>query len=263
MTALKSRPVAKRLGVAGLATVLLTLALAGSATASIPAPSGVIHGCYLPGTSYAPWAPGSQLVNPLFLTQDNNGACPNGSTPIGWNQNGQQGTPGASANVTVATEPAGANCATGGKKISTSVGTGPVTVSYVCNGAVGSPGKDGADGKTNVYTTTLPTTTFASGEGVFSQVVPVAGDYSVIARGVDLSGGSATLGCTLSAGNTVSTLVAIDRGFGLPSILMGTVSGLAAGGIIQLDCSNRAGTTLKLDGKIISTQTTVTVVAPT
>lgn len=60
--------------------------------------------------------------------------------------NGSNGSDGQSANITVTTEGAGANCTNGGKKIETSIGAGPVTTSYVCNGLNGASGSNGSNG---------------------------------------------------------------------------------------------------------------------
>lgn len=44
------------------------------------------------------------------------------------------GEEGAEASIVVTEEPPGANCAHGGQRIDSSVGTRPVVTSYVCNG---------------------------------------------------------------------------------------------------------------------------------
>lgn len=56
--------------------------------------------------------------------------------------NGQPGADGQSAVLTMAAEPAGANCANGGQRINYGVGSS-VQTSYVCNGANGANGSNG------------------------------------------------------------------------------------------------------------------------
>lgn len=71
------------------------------------------------------------------------------------NCNGVQGTAGLISLVTVTDEPAGANCATGGKRIASGVdvnqdnvlaGSEIAKISYICNGAIGPQGERGAPG---------------------------------------------------------------------------------------------------------------------
>src|SRR5512142_2034890 len=61
---------------------------------------------------------------------------------------GTGGKDGASASVTVADEPAGPSCASGGKRITVQSGPSDPVVTYVCNGT------NGADGAAATVTVT-------------------------------------------------------------------------------------------------------------
>lgn len=65
-------------------------------------------------------------------------ACAGAAGPSG--AKGADGAAGAAAKVVVTAEASGANCASGGQKVESSVGSGPVTTAYVCNGAAGIEG---------------------------------------------------------------------------------------------------------------------------
>jgi hypothetical protein len=67
--------------VIGLALTLLG-AGAGVAYASIPAPDGVIHGCYKTSTG-------------MLIAIDSSASCPSGYTALNWNQTGPQGPAGS------------------------------------------------------------------------------------------------------------------------------------------------------------------------
>jgi hypothetical protein len=64
--------------------VLSITVLAGVVWASIPAPDGVIHGCYKTSNP----ATGSVIVI------DSGASCPSGFTALNWNQTGPAGSPG-------------------------------------------------------------------------------------------------------------------------------------------------------------------------
>jgi hypothetical protein len=141
-----------------------------SAGATLAGPAGsdrVIHGCY---TNKA--IGGSHV----FVLQDAGTNCPNGTTAISWNQQGlpgakgdtgpagSQGPPGQDGaqgpagpkgdtgaqgpagqdgtGATVATGPAGNNCADGGAKITDGSGN----TAYLCTGATGPQGPAGPQG---------------------------------------------------------------------------------------------------------------------
>jgi hypothetical protein len=85
--------------------------------------------------------------------------------------NGSNGTNGLMSLVSVTDEPAGSNCADGGKKISSGLDTNNDSIieasevtstNYVCNGANGSNGANGRNG-TNGYNTLLATTSEPAG----------------------------------------------------------------------------------------------------
>lgn len=126
--------------------------------------SGVVHGCY-----YKPDNNGSSQV----VLQDTSTTCPKNTTPITWNQTGPQGLKGDTgaigpqgpqgakgdtgsqgppgqdgAGATVATEPAGNNCADGGAKITDGSGD----TAYACTGATGPQGAAGPQGPAGVGT---------------------------------------------------------------------------------------------------------------
>ena len=137
-----------------------------AATAGPVDSGGLVHGCYsnkaMDGT-HTVWL------------QDAGTSCPNGTTPITWNQQGQPGPQGpagpagaagatgqtgptgpagaqgptgpagpAGTSLSVAPEPSGNNCAQGGISVQASL----VDVGYVCNGAVGPQGPQGIAGPT-------------------------------------------------------------------------------------------------------------------
>ena len=88
-----------RVLITGIATAAL-LAIAGVAVASIPASDGTIHGCYKNSTGD-------------LRVIDSTATCPNGTTPLNWNQTGPQGPPGPAGlggvHVVTAVPPAGVN----------------------------------------------------------------------------------------------------------------------------------------------------------
>ncbi len=100
---------------------------------------------------------GNGVLDPAEVTQVNY-VC-NGSTGA----TGATGADGLTSLVTTTSEPAGANCASGGQKIESGLDSNsngvldPVEVSqvnYVCNGATGSSGATGADGLSSLVNTT-------------------------------------------------------------------------------------------------------------
>jgi hypothetical protein len=111
----------------------------GIAWAAIPAAGGVIDGCYQKNEGQL------RVIDPATT------ACLPSEIPISWNAQGIEGAkgdPGApgrdgvdgrdGTGVVVAPEAPGANCATGGVKITAANG-----VAYVCNGALPvDPGPD-------------------------------------------------------------------------------------------------------------------------
>ena len=120
------------------------MALAGGiAWAAIPSAGGVISGCH------------QKNEGQLRVIDPGTDSCRPSELAIAWNERGIRGEqgdlgdPGApgrdgldGTSVTVTPEPAGANCATGGAKL-----TGTNGVTYVCNGLtlVGEP-DPGLDG---------------------------------------------------------------------------------------------------------------------
>jgi hypothetical protein len=108
---------------------LAALSLSGSAFASIPDASGVIHGCYSTlGSEHS-----------LFLVDSSvTPACPTGQTPIAWNAKGPTGPSGAQG-------PTGATGATGVGRQGATGSTGPT-------GATGPTGPTGPAGVTFVRT---------------------------------------------------------------------------------------------------------------
>jgi hypothetical protein len=74
-----------RVIVAAVAAVATAVVVGGVSYASIPDPSGVIHGCYKAAGS----AHELTVVNSAKTTQ-----CPAGYKRLNWSQTGPQGTPG-------------------------------------------------------------------------------------------------------------------------------------------------------------------------
>jgi len=68
------------------ALLALSLVLGGIAYASIPDPSGVIHGCYRTQ---------NPAIGALIVIDDATQTCPSGTVPLNWNQEGPQGATGA------------------------------------------------------------------------------------------------------------------------------------------------------------------------
>jgi hypothetical protein len=132
---------------------LLAAAIAGVAWASIPGPDNVYSACMLKSLGTI------RLIDKSLPSTNLMSRCTDKEIEISWNQAGQpgpagpqgaKGEPGApgtngtdgtdgkdGVGVTTASEPAGANCASGGVQLTAAGG-----VSYVCNGT---PGPDGSD----------------------------------------------------------------------------------------------------------------------
>ncbi len=142
-----------------------------AAAARTPASGGVIYGCYANGA-----VNGSHVI----VLQNAGTTCPNGTTAISWNEQGQpgpagptgpagpsgppgptgppgpsgapgpQGSPGPSGpaapsgspggSVTAGTEPSGANCTDSGANFTDTAGH----VAYACSGAPGATKRDQA-----------------------------------------------------------------------------------------------------------------------
>src|SRR4051812_43672488 len=93
LEALQTAPRARRAGVGrsarrrlvriGLTVCLLTLAMGTNALASVPDPSGVIHGCYL-----------KSLGSVRIIDTDTDQHCTRLEAAITWNQTGPAGVPG-------------------------------------------------------------------------------------------------------------------------------------------------------------------------
>jgi hypothetical protein len=108
----------------------------GIAWAAIPAAGGVIDGCYQKNRGQL------RVIDPATT------ACRSSEVAISWNAQGlggatgDPGLPGANGrdgrDARIDQEPAGANCATGGVKITAANG-----VAYVCNALPPDPGPDG------------------------------------------------------------------------------------------------------------------------
>jgi hypothetical protein len=105
--------------------------VAGSAYASIPDSSGVIHGCYNMST-------GATRIIDTAVT-----SCTNKEKAISWEQKGPQGPAGPAGQSVVGASvaPGDPNCPEGGAKLS--IGS---SVMYVCNGAPGATGPMGPMG---------------------------------------------------------------------------------------------------------------------
>jgi len=131
---------------------------------------------------------------------------------------GKNGVNGDSANVAVTNEPPGVNCPTGGKKLTTSVGAGPATVSYVCNGTNGATGATGPQG--------------AQGSSGISNYQVVSKSYTVDIPGIGsgAQGFDATCptGTTVISGgvNTGNTGVGIIESAPLSNSWIGSVAGM-------------------------------------
>jgi len=155
-------------------------AAAGAAVAVGPVDSsGAIHGC---------WTNAAIAGSHVFVLQDAGTSCPKGTTAISWNQQGPAGPTGSpgpagatgatgptgpagpvggtgpqgpagkdGASVTVASEPSGANCTSGGAKITDGSGT----TAYACNGMPGPVGTSG--GLDSMIGTPCDTGTSAAG----------------------------------------------------------------------------------------------------
>jgi hypothetical protein len=73
----------KMVAIGAAAASLLTLGGGLAAYASIPDPSGVIHGCYKSDGSLS-------VIDPSRVS-----TCPRGQAPLNWNQTGPQGPQGS------------------------------------------------------------------------------------------------------------------------------------------------------------------------
>lgn len=121
----------------GAAAALVASVLAGGiAWAGIPDAGGVINGCY------------QKVQGQLRVIDPGTDDCRPSEIAITWSQQGTQGEPGApgrdgadgrdGVSATVVPEPMGANCATGGAKVTAASG-----VTYVCKALPPDPGGDG------------------------------------------------------------------------------------------------------------------------
>jgi hypothetical protein len=112
--------------------VAATALAGGIAWAAIPGASGVINGCY------------QKVEGQLRVIDPGTDSCRPSEVAITWNERGVaggKGDPGApggdgrdGTSVAVAPEPPGANCPTGGAKLTAANG-----VAYVCNALSGEP----------------------------------------------------------------------------------------------------------------------------
>jgi hypothetical protein len=137
---------------------LVAAAIAGGvAYATIPGPDNVYNACMFKSLGTI------RLIDKSLPSTNLMSHCTDKETEISWNQAGQPGPPGPQGakgepgapgtngtngtdgkdgvSVTMASEPAGANCGGGGVQLTAANG-----VSYVCNGKAGADGKDGANG---------------------------------------------------------------------------------------------------------------------
>ncbi len=115
---------------------MVATGVAGIAWAGIPGAGGVINGCY------------QKVEGQLRVIDPGADSCRPAEIPIVWNQLGGKGEPGEAGrdgadgrdgiDVTVEPEPPGANCPTGGARV-----TGASGVTIVCNALPPDPGKDG------------------------------------------------------------------------------------------------------------------------
>jgi hypothetical protein len=120
----------------GAVGALIATALAGGlASAALPGAGGVINGCY------------QKVEGQLRVIDSASDSCRVSEVATSWNEQGVQGgkgDPGApgrdgrdGTGVTVASEPAGVNCPTGGMKLTAANG-----VAYLCNVLPPDPGRD-------------------------------------------------------------------------------------------------------------------------
>lgn len=132
---MKTRGVLTGAAVALVASVLAS----GIAGAGIPGAGSVINGCY------------QKVEGQLRVVDPGTDDCRPSELAITWNQEGGQGEPGEpgapggdgadgrdGVSATVVPEPVGANCATGGAKVTAASG-----VTYVCSALPPDPGGDG------------------------------------------------------------------------------------------------------------------------
>ncbi len=153
---------------------------------------------------------------------------------------GNNGVNGASANVAVTNEPPGVNCPNGGKKLTTSVGAGPVTVSYVCNGTNGATGPQGSTGATgaqgppgvsSVQQAAFPFTRLTTPDTstTVATVTLSAGKYlvSVMGDGLAFTNAQASLTCSLTGSSYVPNGITLS----------GNATGISATGIVTLASS--------------------------
>jgi hypothetical protein len=127
-----------RRGRTTVAAATLFMVVGGIAYASIPDASGVIHGCYRTSTD--------DQKGQLRVVEDA-ASCRTNELPMQWNQTGPDGPAGkdgaAGVSPTVRQLVAGdQTCAAGGAAITDAAGS----TAYVCSGAKGDIGADGADG---------------------------------------------------------------------------------------------------------------------
>lgn len=118
-----------------VSAALAAAVLGGVAYAAIPSGGGVYTACTLNSNGSV------RLIDPS-LSSGPLSRCTANETQVQWNEQGQPGANGKDGvSPTVAPLTAGdAHCQTGGASITDAAGT----VAYVCNGAAGQPGRDGA-----------------------------------------------------------------------------------------------------------------------
>jgi len=150
---------------------------------------------------------------------------------------------GDSANVAVTNEPPGVNCPNGGKKLTTSVGAGPVTVSYVCNGTNGATGATGPQGSTGATGAQGPPGVSSVQQAPFPFTVLTTPDTSTTVATVTLSAGKYLVSVTgdgtaftnAQASLTCSLTGSSYAPNGIP--LSGDATGISATGIVTLASS--------------------------
>ena len=226
----------KRLAIG--AAVLVALAAAGIAYATIPDEGGVYTACELNGVGTI------RLIDPSLSAKSLLGHCTALETQVSWNQKGQPGAPGApgvagpkgdpGVSPTVAQLAVGdVHCANGGAAITGASGS----TAYVCSGTNGTNGTNGADGQPFSGTFTSPNGTYS---------------ITVADTGIVLRDGTSRI--TIADGALDARLndtVALRSGTSL-DVRAGTDANLRAGSSVDVqggfDASVRAGATASLSG---------------
>jgi hypothetical protein len=210
-----STAVRTRSAIAVVGVLTATVVMGGLAYASIPASSGVIHGCYkTAGTNHA------------VTVVDSSAQCPGGYTSLKWNQTGPQGPAGEAG-------PKGATGATGA--------TGPQGPA----GPTGPPGPSGLSQAFSVASIDGFTLNDTSSTTVVTSPSVPAGSYVVNATvgvGVAVITNAVTFACFVTGANGNASYGTLTTNNSLTTIPLTAAVTLSAASTITVQCGTTGGT---------------------